>query len=385
MTAHPFIEIANDPFSNAEAMLRSLRGLRGKFSLCLAGTETSDVPNVSAAGVTAQMRRLTPCTDAEVLVAGRAITADSIPVSPLGIVSPIVVTRACLNLLPGIEVETVDCGTFVAPHIAHDTAGSSPARSVATGNAMPYDQVLELYRKGYEYGAAIANEFDFVVAAECVPGGTTTAMGVLTALGYDVYDMLSSSLPQSQSDLRFRLVSEGLIKTGLPVEDFVADPFRAIAAVGDPMQAFVVGLLSATCCRVPVVLGGGSQMLAVFALYKAVLRMQPELISLLQPLQVPLVVTTKWVAYDPSARTIDLSRVIGAPYIAACPDFSKSRHYGLQAYEEGNVKEGTGAGASLALAHCLGEISESEIINAIDRVYDETVGSDPSRMQLAPV
>ena len=383
MTDQHFIKVANDPFCNAERTLQSLRNLSGKFSLCLGGTQTSDVPDISAAGVSAEMRRLTPCTDAEALVAGRAITADSIPVSPLGIVSPIVVTRACLSLIPGLVIETVDCGTFVSPRIAHKKVGTTPAFSVTTGAAIPYGEVLELYRKGYSYGIACAKEFDFLVVAECVPGGTTTAMGVLTALGHDVYNMLSSSLPQSESDLRFRLVSEGLARTSLRVEDFVADPLAAVAAVGDPMQAFVVGLLSAACSSVPVVLGGGSQMLAVFALYKAMLRVQPG--AVFPPEHVPLVVTTKWVAYDPSARTVELSRALGAPYVAACPDFAKSRHYGLQAYEEGNVKEGTGAGAALALARCLGGSSESEIITAIDRVYDETIGSDSSQRQLAQV
>ncbi len=288
-----------------------------------------------------------------------------------------------MSLVPDIVIETVDCGTFVSPRIAHKKVGATPACSVATGSALPYGEVLELYLKGYSYGTACAKEFDYLVVAECVPGGTTTAMGVLTALGHDVYHMLSSSLPRSESDLRFSLVSEGLGKTGLGVENFIADPLRAVAAVGDPMQAFVVGLLAAACSSVPVVLGGGSQMLAVFALYKAMLNVQPG--AVFPPEYVPLVVTTKWVAYDPSARTVELSRSLGAPYIAACPDFFKSRHYGLQAYEEGNVKEGTGAGAALALARCLGGSSESEIITAIDRVYDETVGSDSSRRQLAQV
>ncbi len=95
VTDQHFIKVANDPFCNAESTLQSLRNLSGKFSLCLGGTQTSDVPDISAAGVNAEMRRLTPCTDAEALVEGRAITADSIPVSPLGIV----LTYSCHSCL----------------------------------------------------------------------------------------------------------------------------------------------------------------------------------------------------------------------------------------------------------------------------------------------
>jgi NaMN:DMB phosphoribosyltransferase len=50
-----------------------------------------------------------------------------------------------------------------------------------------------------------------------------------------------------------------------------------------------------------------------------------------------------------------------------------SRHEGLRSYEDGNVKEGVAAGASMAVAHIAGGAEPGAIVEAIDRCYDEMV------------
>ena len=48
-----------------------------------------------------------------------------------------------------------------------------------------------------------------------------------------------------------------------------ADPLAVIAAVGDPMQIAVAGMAIAASQHRPVLLAGGTQMLAVHALMQA--------------------------------------------------------------------------------------------------------------------
>jgi NaMN:DMB phosphoribosyltransferase len=85
------------------------------------------------------------------------------------------------------------------------------------------------------------------------------------------------------------------------------------------------------------------------------------------------VITTKWVAYDVNAGAAMLAELVGAPFAATCPNFRRSRHPGLRAYEDGHVKEGAGAGGSMAAAHLTAGASESEIVESVDKTYDELV------------
>jgi len=135
------------------------------------------------------------------------------------------------------------------------------------------------------------------------------------------------------------------------------------------MQAFVAGVAVIAASRRPVILAGGSQMLAVYTLINRICKNEGIEASKLEL----AVITTKWVAYDKSAKMTELSRLVDAPFGAACPEFTQSRHPGLRLYEEGHVKEGTGAGASMAMAHLVGGASGAEIMHAIDKSYDEMV------------
>ncbi|HMP53536.1 MAG TPA: TIGR00303 family protein, partial [Candidatus Melainabacteria bacterium] len=86
-----------------------------------------------------------------------------------------------------------------------------------------------------------------------------------------------------------------------------------------------------------------------------------------------LVITTRWVAFDRKADTPSLAKALDAPL--ACTTFSlgESVHDGLKAYEEGHVKEGVGAGASIALANLIQKSDQKTLLDAIDRSYSSLV------------
>ena len=64
------------------------------------------------------------------------------------------------------------------------------------------DRVNHLWRQGEQLGAGLQRP---LVLAECVPGGTTTAQAVLTALGFEVGDLISGSArqPPQAPEIRF--------------------------------------------------------------------------------------------------------------------------------------------------------------------------------------
>lgn len=372
-----FIRVLHDPYQSATTVLDSVRASKvPAFVLALGATKTSDIAGISAAGITPEARRQTPAIDAEALILGRTVDGAPLPVSPAGIVSPVVITRACLQMISAVP-KIIDCGTFVSPKSETTTAGTVVARCLSTGDAIDEELVTQLFEFGCSYGQRLAETHDLISCSECVPGGTTTAMAVLTALGFDVRNLLSSSLPVSNHDSRFNLVELGLRNAALSPDDVRRRPLRCVSKVGDPMQAVVAGIAATASQSIPVVLCGGSQMIAVYALAEALLKRYGAQYRLENLRQKTLVVTTKWVALDETANMQELARLTAAPFACSCPDFNLSRHAGLRAYEQGNVKEGVGAGGAMALAHLKAGASGAHLMEKIDDCYDELVIKQP--------
>jgi|AGTN01.1.fsa_nt_gi NaMN:DMB phosphoribosyltransferase len=414
-----FVKPIQDHERTMSRLLERVAGAESvDFCVCVGSTKTSDVEGVSAAGATPEDRRMTPGYDAEALLLGRTSRGASLPVSPEGIVSPVVLTRASLGLIKARK-SVVDCGAHYSPDIDKHVAGNRVAECLSSGEAMPLEHVKKLYEFGVELGHKLAERSDLLVISECVPAGTTTAKALLTGLGYETMCCLSSSMQVIDHHARWQLVDRGLIGSGLkelivsgdPAKTLenIKDPLRVVAAVGDPMQPVVAGMASAASASIPVILAGGSQMLAVYALIKAVslapgsssglaLSSAPSSSSRTAQSSAPAsdsigpaggaisasngkqteinnigVITTKWVAFDTNARVPELAEAIQAPFACSMPDFSKSRHAGLQAFEQGHVKEGIGAGASMALAHLIGGCNEEKILATIDATYDQMV------------
>lgn len=381
---------------------RAAGALSVQFVLALAGTKVSDIEGISAAGNSAESRRLTPALDADALINSEAgelaagkIEADTsdknlftqnniwkgkIPVSPAGIASPVVLSRAALSLMPH-RTDIIDCGTFKSPSAPHIKVGDQPANSITHASAMTIASVNALYQAGLEFGNKNASrpesELDKgheepLVLAECVPGGTTTASAVCAAFGLDVMAMLSSSLPEGNLEQKRSVIETAMKSASIRYKISEADlptffrqnPLEALAAFGDPMQAFLCGVIAGRGERLTI-LAGGSQMLALWAVSQQLAGFRGDT----KAMQNMFVATTKWIAEDKSADTRAMAELVGAPFFASTFSLSESKHEGLRAYEDGNVKEGIGAGALLMLAHLLGNIDERTALQTIDSLY----------------
>jgi uncharacterized protein (TIGR00303 family) len=346
-----------------QAFAERWRGAQPVFCCVLAHTDTCLIPGLSAAGVSEELRPLTPAADAEVVLDGQAYCLPTLPSNPLGAPGPAGITRAAVQL-GGFDARFVGIGLRVWPRVACQRIDGPGGASIEQGSGVANaDALLEA---GYQLGAELAGSSQCVVLGESVPGGTTTALAVLLALGYAADGRVSGSHADNAHSLKSRVAHSGLAANGFKPGDCRADPIRAISAVGDPMQPVVAGAtLGAVAAGASVLLAGGSQMLAVAALAQAIGGSLDNV----------AIGTTRWVVQDSAAEVAGLCADVSTrlPLLGVNLDFSESRHPPLRLYERFLVKEGVGAGGA-CIAALLGRGKSIERLQMlIDDVYDEVL------------
>ena len=85
--------------------------------------------------------------------------------------------------------------------------------------------------------------------------------------------------------------------------------------------------------------------------------------------------TTRWLINDPNSDLIGIDMKISPeiPIVYINMDYSKSPYKGLQAYEQGFIKEGVGCGASsiAAVISSAGRITCDDILEKEHEIYRE--------------
>lgn len=344
------------------ALVARLRRQRPLFLCVVAHTDTLAIPGLSAAGATPALRHLTAAADAEALQLGRARCLPGVPRNPEGPVGPVVITYAALQLAD-IPCLVVDAGLGHRPAAPVISLGSAPGRSILGGHAL--DDAHGLFHAGRVLGHQLAAAAPYLVVGESVPAGTTTALALMLALGLPAAGRVSSSFARAPHDLKLRVAQRALARSGLSLP--AGDPLAAAEAVGDPMQPVVAGIAYAALARVPVVLAGGTMMVAVAALLDRLLWREGRRLD-----QLPLAIaTTPWVVEDPQADFVGLLATVGeVPALVAPLDFAASRHAALRGYESFLVKEGVGAGGAAVAAALATGAEAPELLAAIERHYE---------------
>jgi conserved hypothetical protein TIGR00303 len=292
------------------------------FSVVLGNTLLSTVPGISGAGGTPKNTLLTPNLDAELVLYGEIRSRPIKPNTPTGCPTPATITRAMMELT-GLDPLFINAGLAHTPVIPCLDVYGEPGRDPRTEEAVPRAQ--ELYERGIWTGKYLSRCGDLLVLGECVPGGTTTALCVLRALGYPA--RVSSSYVRNPVGLKQQVcdaVVERIAAGGVTL------PLDVVRWGGDPMLAVAPGIVQGF--RGTCILAGGTQMLAV----AAVLRGMNE--------RVPAIATTHYVKEDSSANFEQTARDIGVDTYYIDPDFGELGHAGLARYCIGEVKEGMGAG-----------------------------------------
>jgi uncharacterized protein (TIGR00303 family) len=351
--------IANNELK-AKAFLDEIEAKKPLFLCTVATTETGKIPGLSAAGMNPDFTDFTPPADAELLLLGKCKSIAGVPVTPDGIPTPALITMSALRLAD-IPVLVVNGGVKVKPQIPYVDLGGSSGRDIRSGNSV--DNVKEVIERAKLLGEHLAKATDYLVIGESIPGGTTTALGVLSALGINAHGKVSSTLPENPHNLKAEVVATGLKAAKEKFGSLAKDPIKAISCVGDPMMAAMTGLVIGGAKQVPVLMAGGTQMTAVLAVINA---LNPEALCNVA------VGTTRWVAKDKSSDICGIvNQFCKVPVLAADLDFGPSKYPGLRIYETGLVKEGVGAGGAsiAAMAKLGGAVTKDILLKEIERNY----------------
>ncbi len=335
------------------------------YLVFIASTRTSTIPGISVAGPSPEATLYTPALDVEYLVAGRPVTLNAIPVTPEGIPTPALLSRAALRLLD-LPTLVVDAGSFVEPRVPHVRL---PSRTVGgfigSEDALPPGTSRRLFEESRSLALALSGRgLDFVVG-ESMPGGTTTALSTMEALGYRARFRVSSASPSNPHGLKVEVLERAFGRSGVSPPE--SDVFRVADLVGDPLHISIAGFVSGAVARGSrVLLAGGTQMCAVLAMLK---RLGVELEGRLA------VGTTGWLVSDAQSDAVGLARDVApdVPLLAARMDFSDSPFEGLRYYDRGYVKEGVGAGGLLTLLAARGW-SKDDVKRVVYEEYARILG-----------
>ncbi len=311
------------------------------FLCVIASTQTAKIPGITGAGATLELTDYTPAADVELIVHGKPFCLPDIPqtvIEGAAAPTPAVITKASLELA-NIPFLVADAGAAVKPDIPYFNINDQPGENIQNGRAV--DNAEQIFNRGKILGKTLSKLTDHLFIGESTPAGTTTALGVLTAMGYDGNRKISGSMPRNPHDLKQKVVSDGLKVAGFEAGDLANDPLKAIELVGDPMIPAVAGIVAG--CEVPVILAGGTQMTAVCAVINEIYPgFDWEELS---------IATTIFVAEDETSDINYISRQIADYSIFAVdPHFEKCDNQGLKNYIDGSVKEGVGAGGAMMAA-----------------------------------
>ena len=331
--------------------LDSVKSKQFLFAFTISYTATSEIPGITFAGADKDSIQYTPPADAEYLHYGYCKTIDKIPMTPDGKPTPALLTKTALEL-SSIPHLTINAGSKLLPQLPFIETGLSFGKNISDGDAMTDTQVTHAVDYGRIVGRSLASMTDCLVIGESIPGGTTTALAVLKAFGYDA--KVSSSIPNNPVELKNQIVNSALEKIDSD------HPYSIVAKVGDPMIPFVTGMLSTASGVSKVMLAGGTQMTAVLA-FASKLGFNEENTA---------IGTTSYITNDQSANFNTLvEKIADIPAISVDPGLKDSQFTGLKAFEEGFAKEGAGAGGCIISSMLKSGINSTKFLESSEKEY----------------
>jgi uncharacterized protein (TIGR00303 family) len=321
------------------------------FSLVISYTATSEIPGITMAGENPDLIKFTGPADAEFIHYGYCKSISVIPMTPDGKPTPALLTKAALEAasIPSI---VINAGSKIPPKLPFIDMTLDYGKNIGKEPALSLEEVGKAVEYGRIIGRFLGASNDCVVVGESIPGGTTTALGVLE--GFGIKGLVSSSMPHNPIDLKIQTVKEALKRLQSK------DPFEIISQLGDPMIPTVAGIVSTASEISRVILAGGTQMAAVLAFAKS-MGFEGKNTAL---------GTTSYVSEDKSANLVEtISQILDIPIIVIKLKLLESKFSGLRSYEEGFVKEGAGAGGASIACMLKTGIDSSALLDLTEKEY----------------
>jgi uncharacterized protein (TIGR00303 family) len=353
------------PYPQAIKELASLPLQNPVFVCVVSYTATCEIPGITVAGANPELLKYTSPADAEFLYYGHCKCIDKVPITPDGKPTPAIITRAALKL-SNIPFFVIDAGSKIKPSIPYISFNIQSGKNIKLGSGLSIDEVKQAFEYGIILGKQLGKINSMVVIGESIPGGTTTALGVLTALGIDAIGKTSSSMPQNPHALKNQIVSDGMKKANISFGSLRNDPLKAVSLLGDPMMPAVAGIVDGVLrsSSSHVMLAGGTQMAAILALLKFLGR----------PLKRISIGTTIYVAEDRSSNLTNLINTISIDIrvYKSNPHLARSSYPGLQSFARGFVKDGVGAGgvSIIAMIKSEGQIDGNRLLKTVEQEYE---------------
>jgi len=335
----------------------SLPAEKADFLLAGSVTRTCEIEGITQAGIPGKIA-LTPTLDAEFISTQKVFSLGELAETPTGVPSPALITRAVHNLNPFSSIEILDLGLEIRPEqTTYHTFDISPSNSIVQGANI---DAKDIFHKGMLYGREYELKGSYLILGESTPSGTTTATASCLALGFDCENDFSSSFLNVPNSIKSQTIQKAL---SLINEDM--DNFEKLSLVSDNMLIFCAGFLLEASRRFQVVLAGGTQMAACLLIAD---KLREDVLMRLKPDNITLA-TTAWVVKDEHSDIKHLLSLLSYTPHAIYTEFSftNTEIPVLKKYDEGEAKEGVGAGASLAYASA-NNLTNDEVLDAIELI-----------------
>ncbi len=346
------------PIIGNPEFIESLRGKKATFLLALSNTKTANIKGITQAGIP-NMIYLTPTLDSEFLCTGEVYSLENIAKTPKGVPTPALITRGVHLLAPYGHIELLDLGLDVTPKIEGcilHQFNIKPSQNIAKGANI---DAKEIFTKGVKFGKSYECQDDYIILGESVPSGTTTAMATASGLRYKIDNCFSSSFKDVPNNIKTTTV-----KLALSHLNSKYDVFDTLSKVSDNMLIFTAGFIFGINNRTKVILAGGTQMACLLLVIDKI----SQLIGGRLESSNLALCTTKWVAKDKNSDIEQLLKMLRFPINAYYSDFdfSKSDHPALKLYDQGEAKEGVGAGGALMYGFLNG-LTQEQITKEIEK------------------
>ena len=325
------------------------------FSLVISYTATCEVPGITVAGANPDLLKFTAAADAEFLHYGYCKSIDAIPMTPDGKPTPALLTKTALEAA-SIPSFIINAGSKIIPKLPCLEFGLESGKNIMQESGLDQDSVKKAVEYGRIVGRSLGASTDCLIIGESIPGGTTTALAVMTGLG--IQASVSSSMPENPTILKNQIVQSALQRLESK------DPYEIISQLGDPMIPTVAGILGTASESTNVILAGGTQMAAVLAFAKHIGYNESN----------TAIGTTSYIINDKTANLVEIIKQISdIPILVAKLKLGESKISGLRSYAEGFVKEGAGAGGASIACMLKTGIASEKLLFLTEREYNKII------------
>ena len=332
---------------------------KADFLLAASVSKTCEIEGITQAGIPG-MIPLTPTLDAEYIINEKVFSLGELAETPTGVPTPALITRATHNLAPFSSIEILDLGLQKqAQNCKIYDFNITPSGSIDKGANI---DAKEIFTKGMKFGKEYELKGNYLILGESTPAGTTTATASALALGYDVADDFSSSFLNVPNDVKTKTINKAL-----SLIDENMSNFEKLSIVSDNMLLFCAGFLVEASKRFQIVLAGGTQMAACLLIAD---KLREDILMRVKDENI-ILATTQWVAKDKNSNISHILEQLSYTPKALYTTFSfaNAEIPILKKYDDGEAKEGVGAGASLAYSKQNGITNEALLKQIETQIY----------------